>query len=334
MLHRRLVVDIDDTISVTTSRDWENAKPNIPLINKLNNLKLNGWTVDYYTARGSISCKTRTEAKEKYESIILKWFKENGVLFDTLSFEKPLAAYYIDDKAIRPDEFLELELEILDGGLSGALVERRNDLVYKTHNNSYETAAWYEYVSDVLPNNIPTVHSVIGDTIAMDYIKGRQANIDDVPNILNIVKSFSKMKSMYNSDFNTYIERVKSHLSLYKPDYVDKIVDLLNIFDYNKETSFCHGDLTLSNLIVSDNIYLIDPNVPKNVWCSWMLDVSKLMMHLELNNISYDFTEYDTFEMNVLKITHYIRLRKYSDIKTIKIIDEKIKKELSILEGT
>ena len=29
---KRIVVDIDDTISFTTNRDWENATPNIELI--------------------------------------------------------------------------------------------------------------------------------------------------------------------------------------------------------------------------------------------------------------------------------------------------------------
>jgi len=273
----------------------------------------------------------------------LKWFNDNNVKFDTLSFEKPLASYYIDDKAIRPDEFLELELEILDGGLSGALVERRNDLVYKTHKNSYETAAWYNYASTVFPFMVPTVHSVIGDTIAMDYIKGSQATVSDVPEILKYVKSFSKMKPMYNADFSTYVERIKTHMSLYKPDYFDVVINLLNSFDYNKETSFSHGDLTLSNIIVCDannannanncsNLSFIDPNCPKDLWQSWMLDVSKLMMNLEIYGVPFNFGVLNTDEIRVLKITHYIRLRKYVDFKTINTIDESIKTELSILE--
>ena len=35
---KSICVDIDDTISFTLNRDWENAKPNIPLIEKLNKL--------------------------------------------------------------------------------------------------------------------------------------------------------------------------------------------------------------------------------------------------------------------------------------------------------
>ena len=35
---KRIVCDIDDTISVTLNRDWEHAKPIQPVIDKINTL--------------------------------------------------------------------------------------------------------------------------------------------------------------------------------------------------------------------------------------------------------------------------------------------------------
>ena len=60
---KRLVVDIDDTISFTINRDFENATPNVALIKKLNELFDNGVEIYYVTARGSLSCGSREEAK-------------------------------------------------------------------------------------------------------------------------------------------------------------------------------------------------------------------------------------------------------------------------------
>jgi histidinol phosphatase-like enzyme len=103
-----IVVDFDDTLAIHPgSKAAENipvAEPNIPLINKLNELHNNGYSIHIYTARGHLSASSRIEADSKYRHIILKWLDKNNLKFDKLSFEKPLGVYYIDDLAMRPDE--------------------------------------------------------------------------------------------------------------------------------------------------------------------------------------------------------------------------------------
>jgi len=109
----RLVVDFDDTLSFATERDWENAKPNLPLIAKLNSLYDQGHQVDIFTARGTISCKGDRElAEQKNRPQIEAWLNKHGVKYHSLSFQKPLADYYIDDKAITPDDFVNLDLGV------------------------------------------------------------------------------------------------------------------------------------------------------------------------------------------------------------------------------
>ena len=50
MYNKRIVCDIDDTISFCTDRDWENAKPNLPVIQKLKQLYNDGWEIFLHTA--------------------------------------------------------------------------------------------------------------------------------------------------------------------------------------------------------------------------------------------------------------------------------------------
>lgn len=312
--HKTIVCDIDDTISFTTNRDWENAKPNLQLINKLNNLHDEGWVINFYTARGSISFVDRDDAEYYYRPIIEKWLKKNNVKYNLLSFEKPLAAYYIDDKAIRPEEFIDLKIESLSGGLSGAIIERRGNKVYKTHPNSLGSAVWYKEAQNYIKT--VKVHSLIGDTLCIDYIHGTdEPTVEQMDYIIN---KFANVPD--ESRFSTYIDRVEEHLDLYDPDYKESIIKYLMKFNdlFDSERSFCHGDMSFDNMINSAGVlYLIDPNKPKGLYSSWMLDLSKILhssrrfdkMHI----YEYFVNKYAEYEeaLRVLELTHWVRMRKY-----------------------
>lgn len=108
-----IIVDFDDTLCMHPPNDSTNimlGKPNVPLIEKLNDLHSKGYRVEIYTARGHYSCKTRAEAETKYRNVIIQWLHDNKVKFDWLSFNKPFGIIYIDDKAVRPDELDRLDL--------------------------------------------------------------------------------------------------------------------------------------------------------------------------------------------------------------------------------
>lgn len=110
MYFKTLIVDYDETLAIDNGkRDWDNAIPNIQLINELNRLYADGWTINIYTARGHLSCNSREEAEKTYRPQMEKWLKKHNVSYNLLSFNKPLGVYYIDDKAIRPDEIHKLK---------------------------------------------------------------------------------------------------------------------------------------------------------------------------------------------------------------------------------
>jgi len=108
---KSIVVDFDDTLSFTTDRDFKNATPNTPLIDKLNGLYNKGWNIRIFTARGNLSCDSRAEAIFIHKGIMEDWLEKHNVKYHELSFQKPLAEYYIDDKAITPEDFIKKEIK-------------------------------------------------------------------------------------------------------------------------------------------------------------------------------------------------------------------------------
>ena len=104
--YHTIVVDIDDTISFTYNRDFENSEPNEEVINKINEHYDNGWKIILFTARGAKSCNTLEEKEAKYRDVTERWLKKHNVKYHTLMFGKPNADYYVDDKNISVDEFV------------------------------------------------------------------------------------------------------------------------------------------------------------------------------------------------------------------------------------
>ena len=100
-------VDIDETICFyPNKRDYKLAVPNKHNIEKINNLKKEGWHITYYTARGSFT-------KVDYTELTQKQLNEWGCMFDDLVVgykndltyqAKPSYDLIIDDKAKRIEE--------------------------------------------------------------------------------------------------------------------------------------------------------------------------------------------------------------------------------------
>ena len=107
--YNTFVIDIDDTINFTYNRDFENSKPNKPVIDKINHLYTKGWKIILFTARGAKSCITLEEREKKYREITQRWLKKNNVKYTGLMFGKPNADYYVDDKNMSIEEFINFE---------------------------------------------------------------------------------------------------------------------------------------------------------------------------------------------------------------------------------
>lgn len=112
---KNLVIDLDDTLSITIGGDYANAKPKNDVILKLNEYKTQGFNITIFTSRnmrtyegniGKINVITLP--------IILDWLKKHNIPYDEVIVGKPwcgFEGFYVDDKAIRPREFREYSYE-------------------------------------------------------------------------------------------------------------------------------------------------------------------------------------------------------------------------------
>jgi capsule biosynthesis phosphatase len=103
---KTIVVDIDDTILTTKNRDYDNSQPKMEVIVGLRALKSAGWRIVLHTARGQGRSNgnidlVREDVAREVETFCSKF----DVPYDELILGKVWAAVYLDDKAMRPEEF-------------------------------------------------------------------------------------------------------------------------------------------------------------------------------------------------------------------------------------
>lgn len=111
---KRLVVDLDGTITQPgDGQHYASREPNLPLIARLREYKSAGFEIVIYTSRnmrthggnvGRINVETLP--------IILDWLNEHDIPHDEVHVGKPWCGhdgFYIDDRAVRPDEFVDMD---------------------------------------------------------------------------------------------------------------------------------------------------------------------------------------------------------------------------------
>ena len=107
---KRLIVDLDDTVSITVKGDYVNSKPINVMIENLKKYKLEGFEIVINSSRNMRTFENNIGKINMYTlPNIIEWLKLHNVPFDEVYIGKPWCGYdgfYIDDKAIRPSEFL------------------------------------------------------------------------------------------------------------------------------------------------------------------------------------------------------------------------------------
>lgn len=95
----KIVVDIDSTLIYTEflNNDYIKISNNDDLIDRINALSAEGHEIIVYTGRGWDKIETTR-----------RQLSEIGLSYDMLIMGKPVADYYIDDKGITAEDFLEL----------------------------------------------------------------------------------------------------------------------------------------------------------------------------------------------------------------------------------
>lgn len=122
---KKLVIDIDNTLCKTNNGDYVNSTPIIPVIEKLRQYKSIGFEIILHTSR---NMRTYNGNIGKINSntipILVDWLKKNNIPYDELIVGKPWCGFdgfYVDDRAIRPSEFINNDLEQITSILKNEL---------------------------------------------------------------------------------------------------------------------------------------------------------------------------------------------------------------------
>ena len=109
---KRLIFDLDNTLCTTQNGDYANAQPITEVIEKLRDYHRQGFTIVINTSRNMRTYQGNIGAINKNTlPIITEWLDRHDIPYDELYVGKPwcgFEGFYVDDKAIRPDELVKL----------------------------------------------------------------------------------------------------------------------------------------------------------------------------------------------------------------------------------
>ena len=108
---KKIIFDVDNTICFTTNGDYQNSIPNQELIDKMRDYKSKGFEIILQTARNMRTHNGEIGKINKFTlPILISWLEKHNVVYDEIHVGKPwcgFKGFYVDDKAIRPDEFMK-----------------------------------------------------------------------------------------------------------------------------------------------------------------------------------------------------------------------------------
>ncbi len=112
-----IVMDIDGTLCPIKKKDEEYIalQPYPEMVQKLKEYKKLGFYIVLNTARNMRTYSGSLGLINKYTAkVLLEWLEKHDIPYDEIYYGKPWqgkGGFYVDDKTIRPDEFLNLSYE-------------------------------------------------------------------------------------------------------------------------------------------------------------------------------------------------------------------------------
>ncbi|WP_298721670.1 HAD-IIIC family phosphatase [uncultured Oceanisphaera sp.] len=112
---KRLIVDLDGTLTQANTSDYKNVLPREDVIEQLRQYKSNGFEIVIATARNMRTYEGNVGKINIHTlPIITEWLDKHAVPYDEVLVGKPWCGhegFYIDDRSIRPSEFASMTLE-------------------------------------------------------------------------------------------------------------------------------------------------------------------------------------------------------------------------------
>ncbi|MCD1631093.1 capsular biosynthesis protein [Marinobacter shengliensis] len=123
---KKLIVDLDGTITKGDTSDYRKVLPNLDVIDKLRFYKSLGYEVIIQTARNMRTYEGNVGKINIHTlPIITEWLDQHEVPYDEIHVGKPwcgFEGFYVDDRAVRPSEFTQMTPEEIEELIAG---ERR-----------------------------------------------------------------------------------------------------------------------------------------------------------------------------------------------------------------
>ena len=108
-------MDIDGVLAKKDDSEYSERIPDKDVVDQLCEYKSNGFEIVLYTARNMNSYDGRLgKIHANTAPVLLDWLEEHEIPYDEIHYGKPWCGhegFYVDDKAIRPSEFLSMDHE-------------------------------------------------------------------------------------------------------------------------------------------------------------------------------------------------------------------------------
>jgi hypothetical protein len=202
---------------------------------------------------------------------------------------------YIDNFSFRNSR----QKDLSTGFTQNKVIKNKNTVI-KTGDSVIFENEWYHSYKN--KKQIPKVLKYHNNQIVLEYIKRNEDfNLDDVFDLIDTYKTYDKLNDL---QFNSYIESIRLHLTN-NSNITNSFILIDNLKTLNIQPTFCHGDLSVMNMIPTINgLKMIDPLYSKYKFGSYELDLAKLCF-------SFKFYKNDSASFNYIKEKSKI---KYIDI--------------------
>jgi capsule biosynthesis phosphatase len=120
-----LVLDIDGTLCPLRRKDekYEDLVPYPGMLKKLKEYRDSGFRIILYSSRNMRTYRNNVgEINKNTLPLIIRWLERWNIVYDEIHIAKPWpgkVGYYVDDRSVRPREFLEKSREELEKIIEG-----------------------------------------------------------------------------------------------------------------------------------------------------------------------------------------------------------------------
>ena len=112
---KRIVIDLDGTITAHETSDYKNVAPNPAVIEALRGYQRQGFEIVIFSSRNMRTYEGEVGKINIHTlPVIMEWLKRHDVPHDQVIVGKPwcgFEGFYVDDKTVRPSEFASMSYD-------------------------------------------------------------------------------------------------------------------------------------------------------------------------------------------------------------------------------